>query len=178
MGEVYPAVAECDRPRHEVFVLTDLARSSWMPDQRAEGLDKVEKAKNSKTGKIATFILRLGSDDISDVAVLSAEPAATVATQGEPLEIRGLVQNLGKKAASRVVEFYLDGVKKRRQGRRTSRRRSDGGELHDSPTALRARRSTRESSGSAARPTRSSSMTAGFSPSRSAPLSRSCSSPT
>ena len=112
MGQVYPAIAECDRPRHEVFVLTDLARSSWIPDQRAEGLDKVEKAKTGKAAKIATFILRLGSDDVSDVAILSAEPAATVATQGDTLEIRGLVQNLGSKAASRVVEFYLDGVKK------------------------------------------------------------------
>jgi Aerotolerance regulator N-terminal len=112
MGQVYPVIAECDRPRHEVFVLTDLARSSWIPDQRAEGLDKVEKSKTGKAAKIATFILRLGSDDVSDVAILSAEPAVTVATQGDALEIRGLVQNLGTKAASRVVEFYLDGVKK------------------------------------------------------------------
>ena len=33
VGQVYPAVAECDRPRHEVFVLTDLARSSWIPER-------------------------------------------------------------------------------------------------------------------------------------------------
>src|SRR4051794_7241823 len=42
MGQVYPAVAECDRPRHEVYVLTDLARTSWNPEQRAEGLDRAE----------------------------------------------------------------------------------------------------------------------------------------
>jgi hypothetical protein len=112
MGQVYPAVAECDRPRHEVYVLTDLARSSWIPDQRAEGLDRVEKSMSQKGSKIATFILRLGGDDVSDVAMLSAQPAATVATQGDPLEIRGLVENQGANPASRVVEFYLDGVKK------------------------------------------------------------------
>src|SRR6516165_10579390 len=28
MGQVYPAVVECDRPFHEVYVLTDLSRSS------------------------------------------------------------------------------------------------------------------------------------------------------
>lgn len=112
MGQVYPVVAECDRPRHEVFVLTDLSRSSWIPDQRVEGLDKIEAASKSKHSKIATFILRLGTDDVSDVAILSAEPGSSVATQGEPVEIRGVVRNLGTKDARRVVEFYLDGVKK------------------------------------------------------------------
>ncbi len=90
-------------------MLTDLANSSWIPDQHAEGLDKVEKAKDGKSAKIATFILRLGGDDHSDVAVLTAQPAETAATQGQPLEIRGLVKNLGTQPARRVVEFYIDG---------------------------------------------------------------------
>ena len=37
MGQVYAAVAECDRPVHVVYVLTDLARSAWDPDRPAEG---------------------------------------------------------------------------------------------------------------------------------------------
>ena len=70
MGQVYPAVAECDRPRHEVFVLTDLARSSWNPGQRASGLDRLEKSGDGKTsGKVATFILRLGTKEVTDVAI-------------------------------------------------------------------------------------------------------------
>ena len=112
MGQVYPAVAECDRPRHEVYVLTDLARTSWNPEQRAEGLDRVEKAKTTPGGKIATFILRLGAAEVEDVAIDTAEPASNIATQGEALEIRGRVHAQGPKPASRVVEFYLDGVKK------------------------------------------------------------------
>ena len=88
MGQVYPAVAECDRPRHEVYVLTDLARSSWNPEQPAEGLDQVAKAKTTPGGKIATFILRLGSHEVNDVAIDAAEPAKNVVTQGEPVEIR------------------------------------------------------------------------------------------
>ncbi len=113
MGQVYPAVAECDRPRHEVFVLTDLARSSWNPGQRASGLDRLEKSGDGKTsGKVATFILRLGTKDVTDVAIDAAEPAKNFVTQGESIEIRGLVQAQGTQTASRVVEFYLDGVKK------------------------------------------------------------------
>src|SRR5262249_31900668 len=80
MGQVYPEVAECDRPRHEVYVLTDLARSSWNPDSRADGLERVEKAKNAPGGKIATFILRLGAQERNDVAIEAAEPASVVAT--------------------------------------------------------------------------------------------------
>ena len=59
MGEAYAAVAECDRPVHVVYVLTDLARSAWDPGRPAEGLDKVEKIKSGKTGRMVTFVLRL-----------------------------------------------------------------------------------------------------------------------
>ncbi|MGO8903452.1 MAG: BatA domain-containing protein [Isosphaeraceae bacterium] len=112
MGQVYPKVVECDRPRHEVYVLTDLARSSWNPEQPAEGLDRVAKAKTTPGGKIATFILRLGSREVNDVAIDAAAPAKNFVTQGESVEIKGQVSAQGAKPASRVVEFYLDGVKK------------------------------------------------------------------
>ncbi len=112
MGQVYPAVADCDRPYHEVYVLTDLSRTSWDAEHTAEGLDHVAKAKQTKGGKLATFVLRIGSREIEDVSLDQAEPASVIATQGEPLEIKGRVRNQGTKPVSRVVEFYLDDVKK------------------------------------------------------------------
>ena len=112
MGQVYPKIVECDRPRHEVYVLTDLSRSSWNPEQPAEGLDKVTKAKAAPGGKVATFIVRLGSPDINDVAIDAATPAKNLITEGESVEVKGQIHAKGEKAASRVVEFYLDGVKK------------------------------------------------------------------
>lgn len=113
MGQVYAAVADCDRPRREVYVLTDLARSSWDAERAAEGLEHVEKAKGSKSagGQIATVVLKLGPEareNVSiDEATLPREP-----TGGEPVEIRGLLRAHGPKPARRIVEFYLDGVKK------------------------------------------------------------------
>ncbi len=92
MGQVYAAVAECDRPVHVVYVLTDLARSSWHPDRPAEGLDQVAKVKEGKGAKIATFVLRLTPQEIHNVAVDSAEPSSSVATQGEPVEIRARIR--------------------------------------------------------------------------------------
>ncbi len=71
VGQAYAAVAECDRPRHEVYVLTDLARSAWDTGRPVEGLDKLKKV---KTG-VATYILRLTPREVHDVAVVEAEPS-------------------------------------------------------------------------------------------------------
>ena len=48
MGQVYPAVAECERPVHVVYVLTDLARTAWHADRPAEGLDQVAKVERGQ----------------------------------------------------------------------------------------------------------------------------------
>jgi hypothetical protein len=115
MGQVYPVVAECDRAVHVVYVLTDLARTSWHADRPAEGLEQVAKVKGGKAAKIATFVWRLTPPEITNLAVDSAEPSSTVATQGEPVEIRSRIRAVGKAAATRVAEFELDGVKKGEQ---------------------------------------------------------------
>ncbi|MDG3007317.1 BatA domain-containing protein [Paludisphaera mucosa] len=111
MGQVYSAVAECDRPRREVYVLTDLTKSAWDSGRPAEGLDKVEKA-GSAGGKIATVVLRLGPPERENVSLDEATLPANVAPQGEPVEVRGLLRAHGPKPAERIVEFYLDGVKR------------------------------------------------------------------
>ncbi|WP_165247486.1 BatA domain-containing protein [Paludisphaera soli] len=113
MGQVYAAVADCDRPRREVYVLTDLARSSWDAERPAEGLDRVEKAKESKAtgGQIATVVLKLGPEERENVSIDEATLPQDAA-QGEPVEVRGLVRAHGAKPAKRIVEFYLGGSKK------------------------------------------------------------------
>ncbi len=115
MGQVYPVVAECDRPVHVVYVLTDLARTSWQADRPAEGLEQVAKVKGGKAAKIATFVWRLTPPEVTNLAVDSAEPSSTIATQGESVEVRSRIRAVGKAAATRVAEFELDGVKKGEQ---------------------------------------------------------------
>jgi hypothetical protein len=107
IGQAYAAVVGCDRPRHEVYVLTDLARSSWNTAGPVEGLDLLKKANS----KVATVVLQLTPQQAHDIAVVEARPSAGAATQGEALEIRASLRNQGP-AARRVVEFYLDDVKK------------------------------------------------------------------
>jgi hypothetical protein len=112
MGQVYAAVAECDRPTRIVHVLTDLARSAWNLDRPAEGLDQVAKLNSKKGSKLTTIIQRLAPQEIENVAVDSAESESSVATQGEPVEIRARVRSQGASATTRLVEFELDGQKK------------------------------------------------------------------
>ena len=110
-AQVYPAVAECERPVHVVYVLTDLAHTSWRAEP-AEGLDQVAKANKGKGVKIATFIWRLTPQEIQNVSIVSAEPESSVVTQGEPVEIRARIRSLCTAATTRMVEFEVDGVKK------------------------------------------------------------------
>lgn len=107
VGQAYEGVAGSDRPRHEVYVLTDLARSSWNSSQPVEGLERIKKVKSG----VSTFVLRLTPKGAHDVAVVAAEPSTSVAIRGEPVEVRAKLRSLGP-ATKRVAEFYLDGVKK------------------------------------------------------------------
>jgi hypothetical protein len=110
LGQAYAAVVECDRPRHEVYVLTDLNRSSWEPGRAVEGLDLLKKIKSG----VVTYVLRLTSKEVRDVSVVEARPSATVATPGETVEIKATLRNRGP-ALRRVAEFFLDGPKKDQQ---------------------------------------------------------------
>ncbi len=107
VGQAYEGVAGSDRPRHEVYVLTDLARSSWNPSQPVEGLERIKKVKSG----VSTFVLRLTPKGPHDVAVVAAEPSTSVAIRGEPVEVRAKLRSLGP-ATKRVAEFYLDDFKK------------------------------------------------------------------
>jgi len=108
--QAYNAVAECDRPRHEVYVLTDMARSAWDRDHPVEGLDKIKKVKSGVT----TYLVRLAPKEIHNVAVAEAAPSSNVAVQGEAVEIRAKIRSQGP-ATKRMVEFELDGQRRNKQ---------------------------------------------------------------
>src|SRR4051794_24306592 len=104
LGQAYTAIAEVDQPRHEVYVLTDLARSAWDTGRPVEGLERLQKVKLG----VVTYVLRLTPREVHDVAVVEARPSASVATQGDTVEIRTTLRTQGP-ALRRVAEFFLDG---------------------------------------------------------------------
>lgn len=107
IGLAYSAVSPSDKPEHDVYVLTDLSRSSWNTDQKVEGLEKADKVK----GGVATFVLKIGAEDPHDVAIVQAEPTSGLASENEPVPITARLRAVGL-PAERVVEYYVDGQKK------------------------------------------------------------------
>jgi hypothetical protein len=106
------AVAASNLARREIYVLTDLASSAW--ELGSSGTtEELEKARKEKKG-VKTYILRLTPKEVRDVAVVSAEPTASVVTEGEPVEIKATLRTSGP-ATERVAEFWLDGDNKKDQ---------------------------------------------------------------
>ncbi len=114
VGQAYAGIAESDRPIHVVYVLTDLARTSWLPDQPAEGLDLSRKAKGPSS-KTATFVMSLHPKTPKDLAFEEVQPSSNIATDGEPLTIKAVVRSQGTEPLERTVEFYLDDQKRGEQ---------------------------------------------------------------
>jgi len=110
VGKAHEAVSDCDRPRHEVYVLTDLARSSWELDQKVDGLDTRKKVKSG----VATYVVGLAPKEVQNVSLVEAGPTAAVVTQGESVEIRTKVRSQGP-ATKRTVVFNLDGKPRARE---------------------------------------------------------------
>lgn len=107
--EASAAVGASNLGRREIYVLTDLASSAWElgSTRTTEELEKLRKQK--KLAK--TYVLKLTPKEVKDVAVVSAEPTASVVTEGEPVEIKAVLRASGP-ATELVAEFWLDGVKK------------------------------------------------------------------
>ena len=106
------AVAASNLPRREVYVLTDLASSAWElgSTRTTEQLEKLRKEK--KLPK--TYILKLTPKEVRDVAIVSAEPTASVVAEGEAVEVKAVLRasNIKPEENERVAEFWLDGAKK------------------------------------------------------------------
>ena len=128
MGQVYAAVAECDRPVHVVYVLTDLARSAWDADRPAEGLDQVAKVKAGKRREDRH--VRLAADAPGDPQRRGRFGRAVV-ERGDPGRAgrdprlgSGLVGNDAGDAARRVrARRRQEGREAGRDSRRTASRR-------------------------------------------------------
>jgi hypothetical protein len=108
--QAYAAVAQSTLPRRDVYILTDLARSAWDTSSSAVA-EAVNKANLVKEKKVNCYVLRLTPKEAKDVAIVSAEPASTIASEGERMEIRAKLRSSGEKE-SRVAELRIDNVLK------------------------------------------------------------------
>lgn len=105
-SQAYAAIAESDLPRHEVFVLTDLARSAW--DLGRQPTEKDRQRQEEKD--IATFVFQLNPEEVRNTSVLEAGPT-TVATEGTPIPISVRLRNVGP-AQRKTLDLIVDGVRR------------------------------------------------------------------
>ncbi len=146
VSRAYEAIQDAAQPRREVYVFTDLARSSWdtgagviegaltddatdeqnsKPDAAASTDAQKKKKASSDDGeapRASTFLVRLGVSEPRDAALVEAGPILGFTAEGEPVPIRAVVRSTGP-ATTRVVEFLIDGKKR---GQETVKLPADG----------------------------------------------------
>lgn len=110
------AVADLDLPRREVYVFTDLARTSWDLGQPMAPAEAKAKAKSKTKAaedapEVPVYLVRLSPAQARNAAVVEARPMGEFAAAGEPILVRALVRSSGP-ALTRTVEFFVDGVKR------------------------------------------------------------------
>lgn len=106
----YKSVQQSDRPRKEVYVLTDLTTHSLDLDKplvRPQNSD----AEKEKKSSVQIYVIRLNAAEQSNVGLRRVSFDSTAAVAGEPLDIRLEITNQGP-ATTRILELWLDGRKR------------------------------------------------------------------
>ena len=106
----YKSVLKSDRPRREVYVLTDLAASSLAIDQPIQKPQNADPAKE-KASPVQLYLLRLNPPEPVNVGLRKLTFDASAAVVGEPLDIKLEINNTGP-ATTRILELWLDGRKR------------------------------------------------------------------
>ena len=128
-GPGLSAVAECDRPVHVVYVLTDLARPRGTSAGRPRGSTRSPRSRRARARKIATFVLRLTPEEIHNVAV---DRGRAVVDRGDP-----------GRAGRDPGPDPVGGTAGDPDGRVLPRRREEGREDRSVPAGSRSRSASR-----------------------------------
>lgn len=96
--------------RQEVYLLSDLGRTSWDPQRLgAKAAEQIQRrfAKLAKTAPLT--LIDLGAEDAANLAVTGAAAAEAFAVRGRNIEIRGELQNFSRSSTSVRVQLLADG---------------------------------------------------------------------
>lgn len=106
----YKSVLGSDRPRREIYVMTDLAETSLNLDRpivRPQNAD----AQKAKDSPVQLYLLRLDTPEAVNVGLRNLDFDSSAAVVGEPLDVKLEVSNTGS-ATTRILELWLDGRKR------------------------------------------------------------------
>ncbi|MBI1324843.1 VWA domain-containing protein [bacterium] len=106
----YKSVLSSDRPRREIYVMTDLAERS-LDLQRPVSKPTPAEPEKTKDVPVQLYLLRLNPPEPVNAGLKNLEFDASAAVVGEPLDIKLVVSNTGP-ATTRILELWLDGRKR------------------------------------------------------------------
>jgi hypothetical protein len=106
----YKSVMKSDRPRREVFVLTDLTTNSLESEKPVSRPQNADPAKE-KASPVQLYLLRLNPPEPLNVGLRNLSFDAAAAVVGEPLDLKLEITNQGP-ATTRILELWVDGRKR------------------------------------------------------------------
>ncbi len=102
--------------RHEVYFLTDLQRSAWMPQLPAVALEGFRARVRRLTERAALAIIDVAGSDAENLAVDELRMLDPVATAAREVRLTAVVENFGREPRSRQpVELLIDGRRVQRK---------------------------------------------------------------
>jgi hypothetical protein len=97
--------------QHEVYILTDLGRTSWQPDQQRRGHAQIVQRLEQLARRAATLILDVGPEEATNAAVVSLSIEQPFLVVRQPTTFTAEIRNFGQQARPQVlVELEIDGL--------------------------------------------------------------------
>lgn len=111
---------EKETPRlhqHEIYLLTDLQRVTWLPGGREKIRDELRRRGRELSERATLTVIDLGQDHCDNLAVTRLTTTDPLATVARDVVFETQVHNFGRqRRAAQLVELYVDG---RRAGEET-----------------------------------------------------------
>jgi len=99
-----------DLTRHEVYVLTDLGRTSWVPPHDPQRADARRKQLERLSEMATLNVIDLGRSGASNTAITGVQMVDPIATPTDDVTFLAQVQNFGGRSAERrQAELVVDG---------------------------------------------------------------------
>ncbi|HUT14343.1 MAG TPA: BatA domain-containing protein [Thermoguttaceae bacterium] len=94
----------------EVYFITDLGRTGWLPKAGSETLDALRRQAAALAESARLVVVDLGKETADNVALTAARSRETIITPGQEVELEAVVENFGRGARTRQpVELWVDG---------------------------------------------------------------------
>lgn len=97
--------------REEVYLLSDLGRTTWMPELGGAGAVTEFRQRSQRLGRQTQLVvIDLGQEDSENTAVTSLAHSESFLSVGRDVTFEAEVQNFGRQARSRqLLEWFVDG---------------------------------------------------------------------